>query len=521
MKLISTIAIAFVLFSAKSILAQKIVGYYPTYRSTLLNQIEFNKMTDVVLSFINFNPTTGAVDMTNVTALDNLITRAKTVNPNIRIHIGTGGGAFGTAGFTSLVTNATARGNFVTAMSNLIQTKNIDGWDLDWEYPSSTADKNGQQALLQEMRNALNTKELLMCKKLDISVAVAGVTPYYTNTLNLSALPFIDYIHVMAYDCPNSLYNGHSTYNFAVDALTGWNAWGIPYSKMLLGVPFYGWNYARSVAETYSVIANPAPATAYNSTTDFNGTYYYNAAPTLRDKVDLSMSATHKTAGIVIWELGQDRVGQTYSLLDAVYQRMNLVAGIAGLPADPCTLPVHFLGIDVEHIKDNLVQVYWETTKEVNNHFFMIEQSWDGEHFYPVGKVFAAVNRDQLKQYQYQYGITEENQGQQTLYVRIKQVDYDGQTTYSESKSIALKKEISFSIYPNPSSGVFTILFYDLQKENQTLKVFTPQGQVCCEKIMETFSKEVCVDLSMMPKGFYTLVIQNSKERKIQKLIVQ
>lgn len=179
------IGLLLLFLSFQQIQAQRIMGYFPSYRSALAPNIEFNKMTDVVFAFINFNATTGVVDNTNFGALNTLITNARAKNPTIRIHISTGGGAFGTAPFQTLTApgNATARTTFVTQMSNLIQTNNLDGWDLDWEHPASTADKNQQQTLVTEMRAALDLKQATMCKKLEISVAVGGLMnvspPFY------------------------------------------------------------------------------------------------------------------------------------------------------------------------------------------------------------------------------------------------------------------------------------------------------------------------------------------------------
>src|SRR6478609_3901747 len=170
------IALLLLIISIQQVQAQRIMGYFPSYRSPMVANIEFNKMTDVVFAFINFNATTGVLDNTNMAVLTTLITNARNRNPAIRIHISTGGGNFGTAPFQTLTApaNAAARATFVTQMCNLISTNNLDGWNLDWEHPATTAEKNQQQTLVSDMRAGLNAKEAIICKKLELSVAVGG-----------------------------------------------------------------------------------------------------------------------------------------------------------------------------------------------------------------------------------------------------------------------------------------------------------------------------------------------------------
>ncbi|HEY8399779.1 MAG TPA: glycosyl hydrolase family 18 protein, partial [Cytophagaceae bacterium] len=225
--------------------------------------------------------------------------------------------------------NSAARANFCQKIADFIQTNDLDGWDLDWEYPSGSTEKNNHELLLKDMRTALDAKEAVMGKKLEISVAVGGESGHLAY-MNSSAVQYVDFVSIMAYDEWQAVQ--HSSYDFAVSAVTLWSNFGVPKSKIMLGVPFYG----RNAEKLYSEIAASNPSEAYNSTTDYYNGSYYNARPTLEKKTDYIME--QGGLGITIWELCQDRMeNDPYSLLGAIYNKMQDYA---------CSTPQPNLGSD-------------------------------------------------------------------------------------------------------------------------------------------------------------------------------
>jgi len=177
------------------------MGYYPYYRTGSVNQIQYDKMTDLIYAFLNADNSgnlrlTG--DVFNQPNFNQIVTAARASNPNIRIHISSGGGGL-SAWFPAVAGNAANRANFCTQMANFIQTNNLDGWDLDWEFPgTSTVNKNAHEELLKDMKAALDAKGLVMCKKLDVSMAVGGETnlaitnPTHADYYNPGAINYVD-----------------------------------------------------------------------------------------------------------------------------------------------------------------------------------------------------------------------------------------------------------------------------------------------------------------------------------------
>jgi hypothetical protein len=96
----------------------------------------------------------------------------------------------------------------------------------------------------------------------------------------------------------------------------------------------------------------------------------------------------------------------------------------------------------------------WSVASQVNNSHFIIEHCTDGRLYSEKGKVQGHDNTPETKHYTYIH----ETPSKGINYYRIKQVDYDGQGSYSDVGSVMYEpdsKEIS--IYPNPAMSEVTI----------------------------------------------------------------
>ncbi|MBI1835701.1 MAG: hypothetical protein HYR91_00395 [Flavobacteriia bacterium] len=90
-------------------------------------------------------------------------------------------------------------------------------------------------------------------------------------------------------------------------------------------------------------------------------------------------------------------------------------------------LPIELLSFEAKPYQGN-VKINWRTANEINNDFFNVERSDDGEEFRFVCEVDGAGNSNYVISYfyidaAYRKGIN---------YYRLKQVDYNGEITYSK-----------------------------------------------------------------------------------------
>ena len=80
----------------------------------------------------------------------------------------------------------------------------------------------------------------------------------------------------------------------------------------------------------------------------------------------------------------------------------------------------------------------------------------------------------------------------------------------------------SFSVSPNPSTGLFKMSFATTQNENLNLYVRDVAGKVVYKDMLHVngnFTKEL--DFSNFAKGVYFLQIQSGNNTKVEKLIIK
>jgi chitinase len=146
-----------------------------------------------------------------------------------------------------------------------------------------------------------------------------------------ATLAYFDWVNIMAYDAKGGWNQAdpgqHSSYQMAADALNYWKGKGVPKSKAILGVPFYGYEFGPSSPRTYAISYKYIAASFPDAVSDDDvasgggNTIYFNGLSTIIDKTSL---AKVSGGGIMIWELSLDATGDV-SLLKYIRQ----VAGSA------------------------------------------------------------------------------------------------------------------------------------------------------------------------------------------------
>lgn len=248
-----------------------------TSLSTLIATGATSRLTDLTYAFAAWDnytasasnpcagvPTTfpgGSVALISTTDIQNL----RKQNPNIKVLISIGG-----AGSTTVFENAIAKGidSFADSCVNTLlgaYPGYIDGIDIDWEYPASTTDEQNYNLLVQAFRTHLTayaqknniTEHLLLTSAVGPEYQMYGwqFMDFAGKTYPPAANTFVDFYNVEFYgysdngepntysdapihDINNDIY-GSSDYGAAGLIPVG----GMPASKIVVGVPFYGVHY--------------------------------------------------------------------------------------------------------------------------------------------------------------------------------------------------------------------------------------------------------------------------------------
>lgn len=170
----------------------------------------------------------------------------KTAKPSLKVLLMIGGWGAKADGFSMMARDADKRTEFCLSCKTLIDTYGLDGIDIDWEYPTYPAEGNGAidddtdnfNLVLQELRATIGNTKI-------ISVASADSAKYIDWE---TAIQYVDYVNAMTYSMgdPPKYHNStlyHSTLTRSrscEESIEAHVAKGIPLSRLVLGVPFYG-----------------------------------------------------------------------------------------------------------------------------------------------------------------------------------------------------------------------------------------------------------------------------------------
>jgi hypothetical protein len=118
--------------------------------------------------------------------------------------------------------------------------------------------------------------------------------------------------------------------------------------------------------------------------------------------------------------------------------------GSAGLGST--TLPVEITSFNAI-AQNNKVMLNWITGSELNNQYFEIEKSNNGNQYEPIGRVAGKGTTSQTNS----YSFTDHAPLAMINYYRLKQVDIDNRYKYSAVVTIKLdgKLKKSINIFPN------------------------------------------------------------------------
>lgn len=175
-------------------------------------------------------------------------------------------------------------------------------------------------------------------------------------------------------------------------------------------------------------------------------------------------------------------------------------------------LPVELSSFEVKSM-GNMVRLDWSTAIELNNDFFTVERSADGKYWVEVLTIDGSGNSDKMLHYH----AIDDNPMKGLSFYRLKQTDYDGQYSYSETKSVSVV-ELLGDIYasPNPSKGVFTIN-RDVA-DTQNIHVYDSQGRVVNGYGISN-QTQLKLDLSGFTTGVYFLNITVGSQSETIRLV--
>lgn len=177
-------------------------------------------------------------------------------------------------------------------------------------------------------------------------------------------------------------------------------------------------------------------------------------------------------------------------------------------------LPVEFLFFEAAY-ENGAVLLEWATATEITNQGFEVERSVDGESFIRVGYVRGHGDSKERIDYNYSDSDIPPNSGN-SMYYRLKQVDYDGRFDYS--KVVMVSMEISQSmiqdVSPNPFESSLLVNMIAVHEEVVKVDIYDSDGKNMMSGVMPVFKGKNMLDvrhLNPIPKGIYILNISGAE----------
>lgn len=274
-----------------------VVGYLPNWETKRFDPAIGKQLTDVI--YFSVEPTAdGDLNHRNLepAVIEQLHKMRDEHHTRIEVAVG-GWGRAKAMGPVAL--DAAKRKRFIEALAKYCDENKLDGVDFDWEFPRGKDETAAFGTLLKESKAALAPAHRLL---------TIAVSP--SQKLPPEAIEAVDRVHLMSYDHGGP---SHSSFDQAEADVKQVLGRGVPKSKLVLGVPFYGRNPGGSPNEmSYSrIIAQFHPA----ADVDTAGKFSFNSVATIRKKAKLA--ADQQLGGLMIWEIGQDTRDDS-SLLRAI-----------------------------------------------------------------------------------------------------------------------------------------------------------------------------------------------------------
>jgi chitinase len=348
--------------------AKPMVVAYVFPRQSILSadQICAKKLTRVNFAFANIEH--GRIvegtpnDAQNLATLNGL----KRDNPSLTLLVSVGGWLW-SGRFSDMARTRLSRSEFIDSVVAFVTRYQLDGLDIDWEYPGQVGagnvfrpkDKQNYTLLIRDLRARFHHEEKVLHRRLYITVATGASSEFLEHTEMGKVQRYVDSVNLMSYDyyepVDDKITGNHAPlYSDPADpkgvsadrSVHEFQKAGVPARKLVLGVPFYGhvWGEVPPTNDGLFQPGKPVPNAhaRYGELTSamlghgfaryWDGAasvpYLYNPESqtfvTYEDPESLSLKCRyilrHHLAGIMFWEYTNDPSG---TLLDTIYDELR------------------------------------------------------------------------------------------------------------------------------------------------------------------------------------------------------
>ncbi|KAM4125597.1 hypothetical protein ACB094_01G321300 [Castanea mollissima] len=324
------------------------VGYWFSGSEFPISDINSALFTHLICAFADVNSSSYelSVSSTDEQYFSAFTNTVRQKNPSVNTLLSIAGGSANYTLLSNMVSKASYRKSFIDSSIKIARLYGFQGLDLCWVSANTSSDMTNTGLLFQEWRAAVNSEAKNSSKKELILTAAVQYSP----DLDTVSFPVdsirsnLNWVHVMAYDyhmpewseytgAHAALYDPSSQVNTDY-GIGAWIGKGLSASKLVLGLPFYGYAWtlknpkdnaigalatgpaisADGGAMSYKEIKNYVQR--YRAAIMYNATYVVNYC-TVRSswigfddvevvRIKVSYAREKKLLGYFVWQVPYD-----------------------------------------------------------------------------------------------------------------------------------------------------------------------------------------------------------------------
>jgi len=225
--------------TTESVAGKVVIAYVTSWSNEMPDP---TYLTHINYAFGHVNESFNGVRIDNEERLRQIVALKKNA-PHLKILLSIGG--WGSGRFSEMADNSIYRESFAEDCQRVVKKFDLDGIDIDWEYPTadyaeisaSPGDTENYTLLMRDIRKAIGDTKLL-------TQATVATAEY----IDFKAIdPYMSFTNVMSYDMGNppylnsGLYRSENVDKVCTDeAMRAHIDAGVPRHKLVMGLPFYG-----------------------------------------------------------------------------------------------------------------------------------------------------------------------------------------------------------------------------------------------------------------------------------------
>jgi hypothetical protein len=183
---------------------------------------------------------------------------------------------------------------------------------------------------------------------------------------------------------------------------------------------------------------------------------------------------------------------------------------------NPDILPINITDFSVSKEAGPFAKIQWEMQNEIEGRKYIIQQSRDGINFDNTGLVYSIPSDNMQADYIYHDHIAPGFSGE--LYFRLKEINPNGYSQYSEVKTLDISNFAGMYLYPNPANNFININFGEGSTSGWDVAIIAADGSTVQRGFYPNTPNALIRFSKPMPKGIYFVRLFNLDQQKFNTL---